>query len=74
MSSGVVFSDGSVGWDVVTELVLSSVVGFVLLIVASYIGTTMALCGYFGREYRSEKPSLSPSDDTGGREADSEDP
>jgi len=45
----------------VAEIILSSVVGFVLLIAASYIGTTMALRGFFGREYRSEEPSLSGS-------------
>jgi len=38
---------------------LSMTVGFVLLVAASYIGTTMALRGFFGREYRSEEPSLS---------------
>jgi hypothetical protein len=53
----------------VTEIILSSVVGFVLLIAASYIGTTMALRGFFGREYRSEEPSFSSGGDE--RETDS---
>jgi uncharacterized membrane protein YdjX (TVP38/TMEM64 family) len=30
-------------WDVI--------VGFVLLVVGTYIGSTMALCGFFGRQY-----------------------
>ncbi|WP_424001676.1 hypothetical protein ACOZ4I_17060 [Haloarcula salina] len=51
--------------------VLSFVVGFVLLVAASYIGTTMALRGFFGREYRSEEPSLSSA--TRGDEGESSD-
>jgi len=35
----------------VAELVLSFAVGIVVLVVASYIGTTMALRGFFGRQY-----------------------
>ncbi|NHN46095.1 hypothetical protein G9464_00590 [Halostella sp. JP-L12] len=32
-------------------MVWNVVLGFVLLVVASYVGTTMALRGFFGREY-----------------------
>lgn len=32
-------------------MVLDLVIGFLLLLAASYIGTTMALRGFFGREY-----------------------
>ena len=35
----------------VAELVLSFALGFVVLVAASYVGTTMALRGFFGREY-----------------------
>ncbi|MFC7132261.1 MULTISPECIES: hypothetical protein [Salinibaculum] len=35
--------------------------GFVALVAASYIGTTMALRGYFGREYREEAGRADPS-------------
>jgi len=35
----------------VAELVLTWAIGFVILVAASYIGTTMALRGFFGREY-----------------------
>ena len=55
----------------VAEIVLSAVVGFVLLVAASYIGTTMALRGFFGREYRSNESPLSGSGSTDNRETDS---
>ncbi|WP_323192124.1 hypothetical protein [Halostella sp. PRR32] len=32
-------------------MVLDLIFGFVLLVAAAYIGTTMALRGFFGREY-----------------------
>lgn len=32
--------------------VLQFVVGFLVVVAASYVGTTLALRGYFGREYR----------------------
>lgn len=32
-------------------MVLELAVGFVLLVVGSYLGTTLALRGFFGREY-----------------------
>lgn len=35
----------------IAGLVLRFAVGFVVLVAASYIGTTMALRGFFGREY-----------------------
>ena len=56
----------------VAEIVLSAAVGFVLLIAASYIGTTMALRGFFGRDYRSEEPSLSVPETTNSQETDSQ--
>ncbi|QSG01519.1 hypothetical protein [Natranaeroarchaeum sulfidigenes] len=46
----------------VLELVVSGVVGFVLLVGASYVGTTMALRGFFGRDrysYKHKPPSES---------------
>lgn len=35
----------------VAATALSFVIGIVVLVAASYIGTTMALRGFFGREY-----------------------
>jgi len=39
--------------------------GFVVLVAASYVGTTMALRGFFGREYH-DRPGGRTSDDSTG--------
>lgn len=42
-------------------MVFEFVLGFLILVAASYLGTTMALRGFFGREY------FEPPDDGAGR-------
>lgn len=44
-------------------MVLDIILGFVLLVAASYIGTTMALRGFFGREYYDRKRKWSTATD-----------
>ena len=57
----------------VAELVLSFVFGFVVLVAASYIGTTMALRGFFGREYYKPEERQLSNPDTESSEETSED-
>jgi hypothetical protein len=46
-------------------MVLEFVLGFVVLVAASYVGTTMALRGFFGRNYYDQSAALAPDwDDT----------
>lgn len=47
-------------------MVFDLLIGFVVLVAASYVGTTMALRGFFGRE-RYSPPAQSGSNDSGER-------
>jgi hypothetical protein len=47
----------------VAEVVFSFVLGAIVLIATSYIGTTMALRGFFGREYSNSESRSFPNSD-----------
>ena len=53
-------------------MVWELLIGFLVLVAASYVGTTMALRGFFGRDYYAP-PSDAPSDDSPPSDAPSSD-
>lgn len=52
----------------VAEIVLSFALGAIVLIATSYIGTTMALRGFFGREHYNPESRPFPNSDSGSSE------
>ncbi|WP_202614456.1 hypothetical protein [Halostella litorea] len=54
-------------------MVWEFVVGFLFLVAASYIGTTMALRGFFGREYADPRTAEADTSGDGGTGGESDD-